>query len=676
MSARAGARARIERLRAVIAEHDYRYYVLDAPAVTDAEYDRLFAELVALERAYPDLADPNSPTQRVGGRPATGFADVTHGAPMLSLANVFDTAEFEAFDRRVRERLGRESVGYVGEPKLDGLAISLRYERGELAVAATRGDGEHGEDVTANIRTVRSVPLRLRRRPKLVEVRGEIYMTHAAFARLNAEQLEQGAKPFVNPRNAAAGSVRQLDPGVTATRTLSFCCYGVGASAGVGPPATQSATLRWLSELGLPVSREYEALPGLQECLDFYRRLSARRATLGYDIDGAVFKVDALNDQLTLGTLSRAPRWAVAFKFPPAEETTIVRAIEVQVGRTGALTPVARLEPVFVGGVTVTNATLHNAEEVRRKDVRVGDTVIVRRAGDVIPEIVAVVAARRAPGARPFSMPATCPECGCAVTQARGEVAHRCTGGWVCPAQRIQAVLHFASRRAIDIDGLGEKLVEQMVTGGLVRDVADLYELDRGQLVALERMGEKSADNLLAAIDRSKATTLSRLLYALGIADVGEATAQTLARHFGTLQALMQADLGQLQSAPDVGPVVAANIVAFFAEPRNRAIVKRLERAGVHWVEAPAIGAAAGPLAGRTYVLTGTLSAMSRDAAKARLQALGARVAGTVSRRTSAVIAGAEPGSKLDRARELGVEVIDEPAFVALLAHYRAGTGS
>ncbi len=668
MTAPPAARRRAQALRLQLSEWNHRYYVLDDPAVPDAEYDRAFRELAALEESHPDLVTPDSPTHRVGAAPAAGFASVRHVVPMLSLGNAFDEAELETFDRRVRERLGRESVVYVGEPKLDGLAISLLYRDGLLERAATRGDGERGEDVTANVRTIRSVPLRLRgTAPPLLEVRGEVYLTFAAFRRLNEEQAAAGARTFANPRNAAAGSLRQLDPAITASRPLTMVTYGIGHHEGWERPARHSEVLAALATFGLRMAGETEIVSGLAGCLEYCRRMGERRASLPYAIDGAVLKVDALADQELLGFVSRAPRWAVAFKFPPDEELTIVRDIEVQVGRTGALTPVARLEPVAVGGVTVTNATLHNESEVARKDVRIGDTVVVRRAGDVIPEIVEVKLDRRPPDTVPFRLPARCPECGSAVARDEGEAVARCSAGLICPAQRVQAILHFASRRALDIDGLGERIVARLVELGLVRDVADLYGLTRGQLAELERMGEKSADNLVAAIARSRETTLPRLVYALGIRDVGEATALALARHFGTLEGIAAADEDHLQTVRDVGPVVAGHVARFFAQVENLDVIARLRAAGVRWPDLAPEGGGLAPLAGRTYVLTGTLAGMSRDEAKARLEALGARVSGSVSKRTTAVIAGAEAGSKLARAEELGIPVLDEDGLAALL---------
>ncbi|HHH35732.1 MAG TPA: NAD-dependent DNA ligase LigA [Gammaproteobacteria bacterium] len=663
---------RVEELRREIETHNYYYYVLDAPVIPDAEYDRLLRELQELERRYPQLVTPDSPTQRVGAAPVEAFGTVRHEIPMLSLDNAFSDDEVRDFHRRVTERLGVAHVDYAAEPKLDGLAVSLRYEEGRLVRGSTRGDGYTGEDITQNVRTIHAIPLRLRGKahPRVLEVRGEVYMPLSGFHELNRRQERAGEKPFANPRNAAAGSLRQLDPRITAGRPLSIYCYGVGVVEGARLPGRHSEVLNRLREWGLRVPEHLEVVRDAEGCLDYYRRMAERRPDLDYEIDGVVYKVDRLDLQERLGFVSRAPRWAIAHKFPAQEELTRVLAIDVQVGRTGALTPVARLEPVFVGGVTVTSATLHNEDEVRRKDVRVGDTVIVRRAGDVIPEVVAVVKERRPRGARPFRMPKKCPVCGSEVVRAEGEAIARCSGGLFCPAQRKEAIRHFASRRAMDIEGLGDKLVDQLVERGLVKDVADLYTLSEDQLAGLERMGRKSAANLVAALERSKTTSLARFLYALGIREVGEATAQTLAAHFGSLEALMDADEEALQAVPDVGPVVAAHIRAFFRQKHNREVIRRLRDLGVRWPEQPPRKAEALPLAGKTFVLTGALESMTRDEAKARLQALGARVSGSVSRRTDCVVAGADPGSKYRKARELGVSIIDEAAFLALLKRH------
>ncbi|MCX7896316.1 MAG: NAD-dependent DNA ligase LigA [Rhodocyclaceae bacterium] len=664
----AAAAERIAQLRAEIEKHDYAYYVLDAPIIPDAEYDKLFRELVALEAAYPELVTPDSPTQRVGGRPLPEFGELTHRVPMLSLANAFSAEEVEAFDRRCREGLGVARIRYACEPKFDGLAVSLLYENGIFVRGATRGDGYRGEDVTQNLRTVRNLPLRLKGEalPRFLEVRGEVLMLKRDFARLNARQAELGEKTFANPRNAAAGSLRQLDPRVTAKRPLRFYAYGVAEASQEDRIAkSHSEAMAKLMAWGLPVVAEREVVEGVEGLLAYYERMARKRQDLPYDIDGVVYKVDDLEAQERLGFVARAPRFAIAHKFPAQEALTVVEAIEVQVGRTGALTPVARLSPVFVGGVTVTNATLHNEDEVHRKDVRVGDTVIVRRAGDVIPEIVSVVHERRPPHARPFVMPKTCPVCGSAVEKPASEAIARCTGGLYCPAQRKQAILHFASRRAMDIEGLGEKLVDQLVERGLVKSVADLYRLTAHELSSLERMGEKSAQNLVTAIEKSKATTLSRFIYALGIRNVGEATAKDLARHFGDIKALMNASADQLMAVPEVGPVIAESIVHFFAEPHNRRVIDELLSAGVHWPHEKS--AESGKLAGKTFVLTGTLSSLTRAAAKAAIEAAGGKVTESVSKKTDFVVVGEEPGSKYDKARALGVTVLDEAQFLELL---------
>ncbi|MCP5156880.1 MAG: NAD-dependent DNA ligase LigA [Ectothiorhodospiraceae bacterium] len=668
----ARARERAAELRAQIEHHNYRYHVLDDPEIPDVEYDRLFRELQALEAEYPELDSADSPTRRVGASPLAAFAEVEHVLPMLSLQNAFDDDELREFDRRVRERLDAEQVDYVAEPKIDGLAVSLLYRDGALARAATRGDGTRGEDVTQNVRTIRAVPLRLRGDdfPRELEVRGEVYMTRHGFEAMNRAQLDAGAKTFANPRNAAAGALRQLDPNVTASRPLTMACYGVGQVSDGEVAPTHHQTLARLREWGLPVSRETEVLAGIEPCIGYHQRMLERRARLGFEVDGVVIKVDRLDQREILGYVSRAPRWAVAFKFPAEEASTTVEAIDVQVGRTGAVTPVARLAPVQVGGVTVTNATLHNQDEVDRKDVRVGDTVVVRRAGDVIPEVVRVVVERRVPGAAPFRLPDTCPECGSQVVRAEGEVVARCSGGLICPAQRKQAIRHFASRRALDVEGLGDKLVEQLVDRGLVRDVADVFELGQETLVDLERMGEKSTENLLAAIERSRHTTLARFLYALGIRDVGEATAQALATHFGDLAAIRAASEEQLTEVPDVGPVVARHVSAFFAEPHNQGVLERLLR-HVDWPALPpraATGGAESPIAGKTVVLTGALASMTRDEARDRLQALGAKVSGSVSKKTDFVVAGEDAGSKRARAEALGVPIRDEAWLERVLA--------
>ncbi|MGO9804163.1 MAG: NAD-dependent DNA ligase LigA [Steroidobacteraceae bacterium] len=664
--------ARAAELRAQLKQHDYRYYVLDDPSVPDAEYDRLMRELRALEAAHPELVTPDSPTQRVSGTPSSAFGEVVHRLPMLSLDNAFSDDEVRAFDRRIHERLARQGeLDYVAEPKLDGLAITLIYRHGALTRAATRGDGVTGEDVTANVRTIRSVPQRLHGRAlPLIEARGEVFMPLRGFERMNARAAQRGEKVFVNPRNAAAGSLRQLDPAISAARPLDAFFYGLGELEGAQLPAGQTQLLELLRELGLPVSPDVRTVHGVEGCLGYYRELGARRSRLPYQIDGVVYKLDSRADQERMGFVSRAPRWAVAHKFPAEEALTVVKDIEFNVGRTGALTPIARLEPVFVGGVTVSNVTLHNIDEVHRKDVRVGDTVTVRRAGDVIPELVGVILEKRPQPAPPqVELPARCPVCGSQVLKVEGEAVARCTGGFTCRAQRQEALRHFASRRALDIEGLGDKVIEQLVERELVRSPADLYSLSTAQLAELERMGEKSAANLVAAIAESKETTLPRLLYGLGIREVGEATALALARHFGTLEALMRASEEQIQRVEDVGPVVAAQVAAFFASEDHRRVIKALRNKGVKWpdMEHSPVGSAGAPLAGKTFVLTGTLTGMSREQAQEALTLRGAKVAGSVSKKTSFLVAGADAGSKLKRAQQLGIEVLDEQQFAQLL---------
>ncbi|HEY7996851.1 MAG TPA: NAD-dependent DNA ligase LigA [Steroidobacteraceae bacterium] len=667
----AAAAAQAAELRRQLAHHDYRYYVLDDPQVPDAEYDRLMGELRTLEAAHPELITPDSPTQRVAGAPSAAFGEVVHRVPMLSLDNAFTEEDVAAFDRRIHERLGVSGdLEYVAEPKLDGLAVTVIYRDGLLEQAATRGDGLTGEDVTANVRTIRAVPQRLQgAAPRLIEARGEVFMLLAGFARMNAKAREQGEKVFVNPRNAAAGSLRQLDPRITATRPLTAVFYGLGALEGAAQPAGQRELLERLRALGLPVSKEVRAVRGVAGCLEYYRALGARRASLPYQIDGVVYKLEPRAEQERLGFLSRSPRWAIAHKFPADEALTVVKGIEFQVGRTGALTPVARLEPVFVSGVTVSNVTLHNIDEVHRKDVRVGDTVIVRRAGDVIPEVVSVLAERRPPGTTPVELPPTCPVCHSRVLRAEGEAVARCTGAFTCRAQRQESLRHFASRRALDIEGLGDKLIEQLVERERLRSPADIYTLDVEELAQLERMGEKSAANLVAAIEKSKRTTLPRLLFGLGIREVGEATALALARHFGTLEPLMDATAETIQQVPDVGPIVAAHVAAFFASEDHRKVIKALRDKGLSWseVRAPAPAAGADALSGKTFVLTGTLESLTREAATEALIARGAKVAASVSKKTSYVVAGAEAGSKLTKAQQLGVPVIDEAQLKKLL---------
>ncbi len=668
--AAAGASKRIEELREQIEHHNYRYYVLDDPEISDARFDALMRELQELERSNPELVTPDSPTQRVGGAVSREFAEVQHDVPMLSLENAFSEQDVIDFDRRIRERLDVEQVDYAAEPKIDGLAISIRYQQGHMVQAATRGDGSRGEDVTANVRAVRSAPLRLRTRrpPELLEVRGEVYMTRSSFEELNRRAEQRGEKTFANPRNAAAGSLRQLDPAVTASRSLDVLFYGLGATSGWSMPRTHNAVLEALREIGLRCAPELSVVHGVKGCLDYHERMDRKRRSLDYAIDGVVYKVDRLDWQKELGHVARAPRWAVAHKFAAEEETTVVRDVEFQVGRTGALTPVARLEPVFVGGVTVSNATLHNMDEIARKDVRIGDTVVIRRAGDVIPEVVRVIPEQRPRDARVVGLPERCPVCGSHVTRAEGEAVARCSGGLVCGAQRRESLRHFASRRAMDIEGLGEKLIEQLVEAGRVETPADLYTLTEEELAALERMGEKSAAKLVRALEKSKRTTLPRFLFALGIRDVGEATARALAEHFGELTNITQAGIAEIEEVPDVGPVVAAHVRDFFDEPRNRKVIERLLEAGIEWpAVSPRRAARGGPLDGETLVVTGTLESMTRDQAREAARLAGATVTDSVSRRTTLLVVGAEPGSKLDKAKELGVRVVDEAAFRKLL---------
>ncbi len=657
------------KLREQIAYHNYRYYVLDNPEIPDVEYDRLFRGLQELEEKYPELITPDSPTQRVGGEPLKGFAEVRHEIPMLSLGNVFSEEELVDFDRRVRTGLGIDEIEYSAEPKLDGLAISIRYEDGVLVRAATRGDGATGEDVTQNVRTIDAVPLRLYGKgwPVVLEVRGEVYMPKEGFNALNERQREKGEKTFANPRNAAAGSLRQLDPRITATRPLTMYCYGVGVVEGSALPDTHSEMMEKLKSWGLRVCPELRVVKGAEGCHQYYQEIEDKRDSLPYDIDGVVYKVNSLALQQELGFVSRAPRWATAHKFPAQEEMTVLENVEWQVGRTGALTPVARLQPVHVAGVVVSNATLHNPDEIERKDVHIGDTVIIRRAGDVIPEVVSVVTSRRPAQAKRIETPTHCPVCGSEVVRDEGEAVPRCSGGLYCSAQRKNAIKHFASRRAMDIDGLGDKLVEQLVDEGLIHDVADLFSLSQPQIAGLERMGVKSAANLVEALENSKETSLERFLYALGIREVGESTARTLARHFGSLEKIEQADEEELLKVTDVGPVVARHIHTFFRQEHNNDVIEKLRRAGVQWRDVEVTPAGEQPLAGQTFVLTGALDSMSRDEAKEKLQALGAKVSGSVSKKTSVVVAGAEAGSKLAKAEELGIAVWDERQLLEFL---------
>jgi DNA ligase (NAD+) len=662
--------ARIQWLRDELNRHAHAYYVLDQPTIPDAEYDALFIELQQLEIKHPELMSVDSPTQRVGGAPLPEFAQVQHDVPMLSINNGFSEDDIRAFDRRVSEGLGQSGdIEYACELKFDGLAINLRYVDGVLVQAATRGDGSAGEDVTANIRTIRAIPLRLMtdNPPAVIDVRGEVLMFKADFARLNQRQREADLKEFANPRNAAAGSLRQLDSRITAQRSLRFFAYGVGRLDGAALPETHSALLDWYSALGIPVCTERAVVPGADGLLTFFNHIGAVRASLDYDIDGVVYKVNRVAQQQALGFVSRAPRFAMAHKFPAEEATTTVLDISVQVGRTGAITPVARLAPVSVGGVTVTNATLHNEDEVRRKDIRIGDNVIVRRAGDVIPEVVAHVPERRPADARVFHMPTACPVCGSVIVRPEDEAVARCSGGWLkCAAQRKGGLQHFVSRRAMDIEGLGEQLIEQLVDRGLVTTPADFYKLGLIALADLDRMAEKSAQNVLDALAHSKSTTLPRFIYALGIRHVGESTAKTLARHFGTLDALIAASEEEMLAVEDVGPVVAQSILSFFHDSLNRELIAQLRAAGIHWDES-IVERDAQPLTGKTFVLTGTLPNLKRDEAQALIEAAGGKVSGSVSKKTSYVVAGEEAGSKLVKAESLGIPVLDEEAFLQLL---------
>ena len=663
---------RIAHLRGEIERHNDQYHTLDAPLITDAEFDAIFRELQTLEIQYPSLATPDSPTQRVGATPRLSFTQVVHRSPMLSLNNAFNDEEVRAFDVRTSETLGVTEVEYSVEPKFDGLAVTLTYRDGIFVQGATRGDGEVGEDVTQNLRTVRNLPLRLdsgrlAKPIPLIEIRGEVLMFKVDFISLNRQQADKGDKLFANPRNAAAGSLRQLNSRITSSRHLSFLAYGAGAVEGFILPDTHAEQLECLQKLSVPVPQERRVVHGLDGLLAYYREIGELRNKLPYEIDGVVYKVNIISQQTRLGYVSRAPRFALAHKFPAEEALTTVLDIEVQVGRTGALTPVARLAPVFVGGVTVTNATLHNEEELRRKDIRIGDTVSVRRAGDVIPEVARILLERRPVDAREFNMPRTCPVCGAHVTKQPDEAIWRCSGGLFCPAQRKQALLHFASRRALDIEGLGEKLVDQLVEQQLVHTPADLFKLSLQALAQLERMGEKSAQNLLDAIEHSKQSTLARFTYALGIRNVGEATAKELARHFATLDNFMMADEIRLQLVPDIGPVVAQSITTFFAEPHNIEVIAQLRAAGVQWPEQAENAVQLLPLNAKIFVLTGTLTSMNRDEAKSRLEKLGARVTGSVSYKTDYVVAGAEAGTKLSKAQELNINVLDEQQFLQLL---------
>jgi DNA ligase (NAD+) len=667
--------ARALALRDELQQHNNAYYVLDDPTVPDAEYDKLFLELQQLEQAHPELQTPDSPTQRVGGAPLALFEQVRHALPMLSLGNGFSDEDIVAFDKRVADGLelnpdSGAAVDYAAELKFDGLAISLRYEHGSLVQAATRGDGSTGENVTANIRTVRAIPLKLSmpKPPAVLEVRGEVLMYKADFKRLNQRQRDAGLKEFANPRNAAAGSLRQLDSRITAGRTLRFFAYGVGVLDGMPMPPSHSALLDWYKQSGLPVCQERAVLRGAEELLAFYRGIGAKRADLPYEIDGVVYKVNRLTQQQQLGFVSRAPRFALAHKFPAEEALTQVLAIDVQVGRTGAITPVARLKPVVVGGVTVTNATLHNEDEVRRKDIRIGDTVSVRRAGDVIPEVLAFVPEQRPADAQEFVMPTACPVCGSAIVRLEDESIARCSGGWIkCAAQRKGGLQHFASRRAMDIEGLGDQLIEQLVDKHVITTAADLYKLGLTALSELDRMADKSAQNVLAALEKSKSTTLARFIYALGIRHTGEATAKELARHFGSMDAVLEASEEQLVEVADIGPVVARALREFLDQPLNRELIAQLRAAGVHWPETAAADRADKHLQGQIFVLTGSLPSLTRDEAAALIENAGGKVTNSVSKKTNYVVAGAEAGSKLEKATQLGIAILDENALKQLL---------
>ncbi len=659
----------IDKLRQDLRRYEYEYHVLDNPTIPDAEYDRLFHQLKALEAAHPELITADSPTQRVGAKPLSGFAQIRHEIPMLSLDNVFSDEEFYAFVKRIEDRLIRlpEPLTFCCEPKLDGLAVSILYVHGVLTQAATRGDGTTGEDITANIRTIRNIPLQLLmdNPPARLEVRGEVFMPHEGFKRLNQQALEKGEKTFANPRNAAAGSLRQLDPKITSKRPLVLNAYGIGIAEGVDLPNTHYDRLQWLKSIGIPVNPEIRLCNGTDEVLDFYRDIQNKRSALGYDIDGTVLKINDIALQEKLGFISKAPRWAIAYKFPAQEELTRLNDVEFQVGRTGAITPVAKLEPVFVAGVTVSNATLHNGDEIERLDIAIGDTVVIRRAGDVIPQIIGVLHDRRPADARPIIFPKTCPVCDSAIVRIEGEAVARCTGGLFCAAQRKEALKHFVSRKAMDIDGVGGKLIEQLVDRELIHTPADLFKLDLTTLTRLERMGAKSAENALASLEKAKNTTLARFIFALGIREVGEATALNLANHFKTLEALQNADLEALQQVPDVGEVVANRILAFWQEPHNVAVVNDLIQQGVHWDDVEVKEVGENLFKGKTVVLTGTLTQMGRNEAKALLQDMGAKVSGSVSAKTDFVIAGDAAGSKLTKAQELGVAVLTEEEFLA-----------
>jgi DNA ligase (NAD+) len=692
MTSRRDADKRIQTLRTELRHHNHRYYVLDDPEVPDAEYDKLMRALQTLEAEHPELITPDSPTQRVGAAPLAAFDEVRHAVPMLSLGNAFEAQDVQEFDQRIRERLEVEAVDYTAEPKLDGLAISLRYVDGKLVRGATRGDGTTGEDVTSNVRTLKSIPLQLLGKgwPKVLEVRGEVFMPKQGFEELNKRLAKLGEKTYVNPRNTAAGSLRQLDPRITAERPLEFYGYGLGEVQPDSLPKRHSEVLEQLREWGLRVNREIKKVKGAEGCLEYYAAMGKKRAALPYEIDGVVYKVDRLDWQRELGFVARAPRWAVAHKFPAEEQMTRLKSVDFQVGRTGALTPTARLEPVFVGGTTVSNATLHNMDEIERKDIRVGDIVIVRRAGDVIPEVAAVVLAKRPKDAKKVKLPKTCPVCGSEVVRPEGEAVARCSGGLFCAAQRKELIRHFAARRAMDIEGLGDKLIDQLIEKELVQTPADIYKLGLKTFAELERMGEKSAQNLIDAIEKSKDTSLARFLYALGIPDVGETTAADLARHFRSLEPLQEAAMAyekqrlkhaelapkdaekllkelDLRKVEGIGPVVARQIGAFFNQPGNRKVMERLVKAGVHWPAAAKAVVGSQNLVGKTLVLTGTLPSMTRDQAKDLILSHGGKVAGSVSKKTDYVVAGSEAGSKLSDAQKLGIVILDEAGLKKLL---------
>jgi len=660
---------RIRTLRREIEDHNYHYHVLDEPKIADSVFDQLMNQLISLERDHPHLQTRDSPTQRVGGQPLSGFDEVVHAVPMLSLTNAFTDEQVRAFDRRCQEALEVTSITYLVEPKLDGLAVSLRYESGVLVRAATRGDGGRGEDVTQNVRTIRSIPLRLmgKRFPRSLEVRGEVYLPREGFNRLNDRQRSRNEKPYVNPRNAAAGSLRQLDAAITAQRPLEFFCHSLGMREGGSSRAGHAETLAQLQSWGLRTNPQNQIVQGIESCLFAYLKLLDARDKLPYEIDGVVYKVNDLGEQIRLGSIARAPRWALAHKFPAEEALTFVRGIDIQVGRTGALTPVARLEPVFVGGVTVSNATLHNRDEIRRLDVCVGDQVVIRRAGDVIPELVSVVTRERPDNAVTYEFPQHCPACGADVIADEGGAVIRCSAGLICKAQLSESIKHFASRKAMDIEGLGSKLVKQLVDNNVINDVADLYQLDVTALEELDRMGNKSATNLIASIDRSRQTTLARFLFGLGIPHVGESTADRLALHFGSVDALSTADATEVERVPDVGPAISASIATFFAQNRHREVIQRLRDGGVEWASPSAQVATKSVLAGKTVVITGALKSMSRSEARQRLQNLGVRVTSSVSTNTTYLLAGTDPGAKLDKASALGVQVIDEEEFIKLM---------